>query len=55
VCAWTEGYWDFGLGLKRRWDDLQNTPKDIALLADFLVRHYRACADEAERTEQEAA
>lgn len=55
VCAWTEGYWDFGLGLKRRWDDLQNTPKDIALLADFLVRHYRTCADEAERTDREAA
>jgi DGQHR domain-containing protein len=55
VCAWTEGYWDLGLGQKRRWDGLQNTPKDIALLADFLVRHYRACADEAERAEPEAA
>ena len=55
VCAWTEGYWDLGLGQKRRWDGLQNTPKDIALLADFLVRHYRACADGAERTKQETA
>jgi DGQHR domain-containing protein len=55
VCAWTEGYWDFGLGQRRRWDDLQNTPKDISLLAEFLVRHYRACADEAEDTEKEAA
>ena len=46
VCAWTEGYWDFGLGQRRRWDGLQNTPKDIALLTDYLVRAYRLAADE---------
>lgn len=47
VCAWTEGYWDLGLGQRRRWDGLQNTPKDIALLTDFLVRAYRLAAEDA--------
>lgn len=47
VCAWTEGYWDFGLGQRRRWDGLQNTPKDIAMLTDFLVRAYRLSMGES--------
>lgn len=50
ICAWTEGYWDFGLGQRRRWDDLQNTPKDTALLTDHLVRAYRIAAAEADAT-----
>lgn len=41
-CAWTEGWWEFGLHDRRRWNELQNTPKDIALLADFLLAEYRA-------------
>jgi DGQHR domain-containing protein len=40
VCRWTSGYWEFRL-VQRRWNDLQNTPRDIQLLADFLLTEYR--------------
>lgn len=40
VCAWTEGYWDFGPRDQRPWNELQNTPKDIQLLADYLLAEY---------------
>lgn len=42
VCAWTRGQWDFGLREHRPWNELQVTPKDIAKLADLLLRTYRA-------------
>jgi hypothetical protein len=42
VCRWTEGYWKFGPGVKRKWNELQNTPKDIQLLANFLLVQYKA-------------
>jgi DGQHR domain-containing protein len=38
-CAWTEGSWD-ALGLA--WNDLQNTPRHISALSNFLVRTYLA-------------
>ncbi len=41
VCCWTAGTWDFGT-VQRRWNDLQNTPKDVQLLADYLLTEYRA-------------
>ncbi len=41
VCRWTEGYWDFGPGQQRRWNEIQNTSKDIQLLANFLLVQYR--------------
>ena len=40
VCRWTAGTWDFGSS-KRRWNELQNTPKDVQLLADYLLTEYR--------------
>jgi DGQHR domain-containing protein len=40
VCHWTGGVWDFG-AIERRWNDLQNTPRDIQLLANFLLIEYR--------------
>ncbi|HEX6509211.1 MAG TPA: DGQHR domain-containing protein DpdB [Chloroflexota bacterium] len=40
VCCWTSGTWDFD-GVQRRWNDLQNTPKDVQLLADYLLSEYR--------------
>lgn len=40
ICHWTRGSWDFGT-LQRRWNDLQNTPRDIQLLADHLLVEYR--------------
>lgn len=38
-CAWTEGSWAT-LGLA--WNDLQNTPRHISALSNFLVRTYLA-------------
>ena len=40
-CAWTSGTWSFGRGDERRWNELQNTPRDIKTLSDYLVRMYR--------------
>ena len=41
ACRWTTGSWDFGPGMQRRWNELQNTPKDIILLGDYLLEQYR--------------
>jgi hypothetical protein len=38
-CAWTTGSWET-LGLA--WNDLQNTPRHISALSNFLVRTYLA-------------
>jgi len=40
VCHWTSGVWNFG-SVERRWNDLQNTPRDIQLLTDHLLYEYR--------------
>lgn len=38
-CRWTAGTWeDLGIG----WNDLQNTPRHISALSNFLVRAYLA-------------
>ena len=42
VCRWTDGYWDFGPGVKRKWNEVQNTPKDIHMLANYLMVQYKA-------------
>lgn len=42
LCHWTSGAWDFGNGRKRKWNELQNTPKDIDLLARYLTDQYRS-------------
>lgn len=41
-CRWTDGYWVFGVGQTRKWNEIQNTSKDIALLSDYLLTVYRA-------------
>lgn len=41
-CRWTEGYWDFGPGAQRKWNEIQNTSKDIRLVADYLLTQYKA-------------
>jgi DGQHR domain-containing protein len=40
-CRWNEGYWEFGPELRRRWDELQNTPRDVQVLSNHLLRVYR--------------
>jgi DGQHR domain-containing protein len=42
VCRWTDGYWDFGPGVKRKWNEVQNTPKDIQMLTNYLMIQYKA-------------
>jgi DGQHR domain-containing protein len=40
-CHWTAGSWRLATDDRRRWNELQNTPRDIKALSDYLVRHYR--------------
>jgi DGQHR domain-containing protein len=42
ACRWSDGFWDFGPGQQRRWNELQNTHKDIQLLANYLLVQYKA-------------
>jgi DGQHR domain-containing protein len=41
-CRWTDGIWDFGPGQQRKWNEIQNTTKDIQLLANYLLVQYKA-------------
>ncbi|MGW0927590.1 DGQHR domain-containing protein DpdB [Streptomyces sp. NPDC002644] len=41
VTAWTSGMWRFPSGEERRWNGLQNTPNDVRLLTDLLVKEIR--------------
>lgn len=41
VCCWTDGHWEFGPGHVRKWNEVQNTPKDIQTLANYLLVQYR--------------
>ena len=40
-CAWTSGDWHFSDSEVRRWNGLQNTPNDIRLLTNHIVRHVK--------------
>jgi DGQHR domain-containing protein len=40
-CRWTNGYWDFGPNMKRKWNELQNTTRDIQLLTNYLLAEYK--------------
>jgi DGQHR domain-containing protein len=42
VCRWTNGFWDFGPGTQRKWNELQNTTRDIQLLTNYLLCEYKA-------------
>jgi hypothetical protein len=41
-CRWTDGYWDFGPGAQRKWNEIQNTTRDIQVLANHLLMRYKA-------------
>lgn len=49
LCAWTTGYWQLGRDSLRRWNELQNTPKDIQLLTSHLLREYKRVSADAKR------
>jgi DGQHR domain-containing protein len=40
LCAWTAGSWKLG-PYPRKWNDLQNTPRDVQVIADHLLSSYR--------------
>ncbi|MDY3551367.1 DGQHR domain-containing protein DpdB [Gemmata sp. JC717] len=42
VCCWTDGHWEFGPGTIRKWNEVQNTHKDIQMLANYLLVKYKA-------------
>jgi len=42
ICHWTSGSWKFGADHQRRWNELQNTPRDIQLLTNYLLMEYKA-------------
>jgi len=39
--AWTRGIWTFAPTDQRTWSAIQNTPKDIDVLANYLVREAK--------------
>ena len=41
ICRWTHGYWDFGGGDVRKWNEVQNTSKDVFRLANLLLIAYK--------------
>jgi len=55
VCHWTAGTWDFGNGQRRKWNELQNTSKDLRLLAVYLESQYRALVSRAPARPKRAA
>lgn len=55
MCRWTSGYWHFSNDHLRRWNDLQNTPRDIHLLTDHLLSEYRRASRAKPRTKRRAA
>lgn len=42
VCRWTEGHWEFGRGNRLKWNEVQNVPRHIQLLSNYLLIQYRA-------------
>jgi hypothetical protein len=42
LCRWTDGYWEFGPGQQRKWNEIQNTTKDIQMLTNYLVVQYKS-------------
>ena len=38
ACHWTDGCWEFRDGRTRNWNEIQNTPKDVQMLAIHLLR-----------------
>ena len=41
VCHWTSGVWTFDNGSVRAWDEIQNVPREVEMLAEHLLTMYR--------------
>jgi DGQHR domain-containing protein len=42
VCRWTGGVWELGSDRRRQWNELQNTPKEVRWLSNYLTLQYKA-------------
>ena len=42
ICRWSTGYWEFGPGQQRKWNEIQNMSKDIQLLSNYLLVQYKS-------------
>ena len=40
-CSWTDGYWNFGMGMQKKWNEVQNISRDIQLIANYLLVQYK--------------
>lgn len=49
LCAWTGGTWKLG-PYRRKWNDVQNTPRDVQMIADYLLSAYRRALRRRENT-----
>ena len=47
ICRWTDGYWEFGPGAQRKWNEIQNTNRDIQVLANYLLVQYQGASMES--------
>lgn len=41
ICQWTEGHWEFGEDNTLKWNEVQNVPRHIQLLSNYLLIQYR--------------
>ena len=41
ICSWSNGYWNFGPNMQRKWNEIQNTSGDIRLVASHLLVQYK--------------
>jgi hypothetical protein len=55
VCRWTDGEWTFSEEDHRRWNQIQNTPKDVRVVTDYLLRQYRKRAPKKRRASGQPA
>lgn len=41
VCRWTEGHWQFGPDQALKWNEIQNVPRHIQMLSNYLTYQFR--------------
>ena len=44
ACCWTEGHWQFGPSDSLKWNELQNVPRHIQMLSNYLLSQFRLLA-----------
>lgn len=41
LCFWVSGTWELSDGITRKWNEIQNTPRDIDLLSTYITREFK--------------